>query len=189
MLDGLKLGDASHELFWTDPFSEAGSNLAGKALPATHELRIAAEHAAESLMRNRAKAHLHGESLDDMLVAAWHLDTLGLKIQFTSEMSHYYWDAYQNQADAPRVQNDIDEIVDINGRLQSLRDSITQMRNLYAEGWERENRPYWLENVLLRYDALAWEVQAKIVAVQAAQQQYWTSKTLPPPAPLGFFLK
>jgi hypothetical protein len=73
--------------------------------------------------------------------------------------------------------------------LQSLRDSITQMRNLYAEGWERENRPYWLENVLLRYDALAWEVQAKIVAVQAAQQQYWTSKTLPPPAPLGFFLK
>ena len=189
LLDGLKLGDASHELFWTDPFSEAGSNLAGKALPATHDLRIAAEHAAESLMRNRAKAHLHGESLDDMLVAAWHLDTLGLKIQFTSEMSHYYWDAYQNQADAPRVQNDIDEIVDINGRLQSLRDSITQMRNLYAEGWERENRPYWLENVLLRYDALAWEVQAKIVAVQAAQQQYWTSKTLPPPAPLGFFLK
>ena len=36
----------------------------------------------------------------------------------------------------------------------------------------RENQPYWLDNVLVRYDNLASEVQAKIVAVQAAQRQY-----------------
>ena len=134
----MKLDNASNELFWSDPFSEAGANMAAKALPVTHDLRLSAEHAAESLLLNRAKAHLHTETLDDMLLAAWHLDTLGLKIQFTSEISHFYWDAYQNQTDKTRVQNDLDEIVDINGRLESLRDAITQMRKMYAEGWARE---------------------------------------------------
>jgi len=124
-----------------------------------------------------------------MLLAAWHLDTLGMKIQFTSEISHYYWDAYQNQTEIPRAQGDLDEIVDINGRLQSLRDAITEMRGKYEQGWARENQPYWQANVLVRYDTLASEVQAKIVAVQAAQRQFWTTKTLPPPEQLGFFLK
>jgi hexosaminidase len=193
LLDALKPENASNELFWSDPFSEAGANMAAKALPAVHDLRISAEHAAESLILNRSlnrsKARLHSETLDDMLLAAWHLDTLGLKIQFTSEISRFYWDAYQNQTDATRAQNDLDEIVDINGRLESLRDAITQLRKMYAEGWARENHPYWLDNVLVRYDNLASEVQAKIVAVQAAQRQYWSTKTLPAPEQLGFFLK
>ena len=189
LLAGMKLDNASHELFWSDPFSEAGASTADKALPVAHDLRISAEHAAESLMLNRAKAHQHVETLDDMFLAARHLDTLGLKIQFTSEISRFYWDAYQNQTDGTRAQHDLDEIVDINGRLQSLRDAITQLREMYREGWARESHPYWLDNVLVRYDNLASEVQAKIVVVQAAQRQYWNTKTLPPPEQLGFFLK
>ena len=189
LLGGVKLDNASHELFWTDPFSDAGANEAAKALPVTHELRINAEHAIESLLHDRVKARIHSQTLDDMLLAAWHLDTLGLKIQFTSEISRYYWDAYQNQADAKRVQGDFDEIVDINGRLESLRDAVTQMREMYSIGWARENDPYWLDNVMVRYDNLASEVQAKIVTVQAAQRQFWTTKTLPAPEQLGFFLK
>ena len=189
LLAGMKLNNASHELFWSDPFSEAGANTAAKALPVTHDLRISAEHAAETLMRDRVKAHLHAETLDDMLLAARHLDTLGLKIQFTSEISRFYWDAYQNQTDGTRAQQDLDEIVDINGRLESLRDAITQLRKMYGEGWARENHPYWLDNVLVRYENLASEAQEKIVVVQAAQRQYWNTKTLPPPEQLGFFLK
>ena len=189
LLGGVKLDKASHELFWSDPFSQAGANTAAEALPITHDLRISVEHAAETLMRDRMNAHLHAETLDDMLLAAWHLDTLGLKIQFTSEISRFYWDAYQNQTDGTRAQQDLDEIVDINGRLESLRDAITQLRKMYGEGWARENHPYWLDNVLVRYDSLASEVQAKIVVVQAAQRQYWNTKTLPPPEQLGFFLK
>src|ERR1700674_1640194 len=189
LLAGVKLNNASHELFWSDPFSEAGANAAAKALPVAHDLRISAEHAAETLMRDRTKAHLHAGTLDDLLLAAWHLDTLGLKIQFTSEISRFYWDAYQNQTDGTRAQQDLDEIVDINGRLQSLRDAITQLREMYVEGWAGEDHSYWLNNVLVRYDNLASELQAKIVVVQAAQRQYWNTKTLPPPEQLGFFLK
>jgi hexosaminidase len=189
LLHELKLDNASNELFWSDPFSETGENTAAKALPATHDLRVAAERAAETLLRKKTDAHLHSETLDDMLLAARHLDTLGLKLQFTNEISHFYWDAYQNQTDETRAQHDLDEIVDINGRLQSLRDAITETREMYEAGWARENQPYWLANVQLRYENLALEVQQKIVTVLAAQRQYWNMKTLPPPEQLGFFLK
>jgi hexosaminidase len=189
LLVATKLHGASNELFWSDPFSESGAQMSARALPATHDLRLAAERAAESLMHNRSRAHLHVDTLDDMLLAALHLDTLGMKIQFTSEISHYYWDAYQNQTDPARVQNDLDEIVDINGRLESLRDAITEMRKMYKEGWARENNPYWLDNVLVRYDNLASEVQAKIVAVQAAARQFESTKIMLPPDQLGFFLR
>jgi hypothetical protein len=46
-----------------------------------------------------------------------------------------------------------------------------------------------VDNVLVRYDNLALEVQAKIVAVQQAQYQYDSLKSLPAPEQLGFFLK
>lgn len=189
LLAAQKLDEASNELFWSDPFSSSGEALAEKALPATHDLRLSAEHAIESLQHNQTRAKLHRESLDDMLFAARRLDTLGLKIQFTSEISHYYWDAYQNQTDPVRAQHDLDEIVDINGRLQTLRDAINELKKPYERAWTRENRPYWLDNVLVRYQNLAEEVQQKIVAVQGAQRQFWTTKTLPAPETLGFSSK
>jgi hypothetical protein len=42
---------------------------------------------------------------------------------------------------------------------------------------------------MVRYDNLAQEVQAKLVAVQQAQYQFDSLKTLPAPESLGFFLK
>jgi hexosaminidase len=189
LLAAQKLDNASNELFWSDPFSGRGASMAVKALPAMHDLRLGAEGAIQSLAHNRAKAHLHRETLDDMVFAAWRLDALGLKIQFTSEIDHFYWDAYQNQADSKRVEADLDEIMGINGRLESQRDAITKLRRMYVEAWNRENHPYWLDNVLVRYDNLASETQAKIVAVQEAGRQYDNTKTLPAPEQLGFFLK
>ena len=160
-----------------------------RALPTTHDLRLSAEHAIESLQQNQAKAKVHRETLGDMFFAAKRIDTLGLKIQFTSEISRFYWDAYQNQADSARAQHDLDEIVDINCRLQSPRDAITELKEPYTQAWNRENHAYWLENVMVRYQNLAGEVQQKIVTVQDAQRQYWVTKTLPAPEQLGFFLK
>jgi hypothetical protein len=189
LLKALKDDNAGNELFWSDPFSKDGQARAAADLPAMHDLRLSAEHAVESLQRNRSKAKVHGDTLDDMLFAAWRLDTLGMKIQFTNEISRFYWDAYQNQSDAARVQHDFDVIVDINGRLESLRDAITGLKKPYADAWAREYHSYWLENVLVRYDNLAREIQQKIVAVLEAQRQFGTAKTLSPPEQLGFYTK
>jgi two-component SAPR family response regulator len=124
-----------------------------------------------------------------MEVAAWRFDTLGMKIQFTEEINKFYWDAFQNQTDGDRVGNDLEEITAINARLEDLRDSTTRVREMYRKAWLQEDRPYWLDNVLVRYDNLAREFQAKIVAVRQARRQYYATKALTPPQELGFYLE
>jgi hypothetical protein len=53
----------------------------------------------------------------------------------------------------------------------------------------REYKPYWLDNVLVRYNALAREFQTKIVAVRQARRQYDATKSLTSPQELGFYLQ
>ena len=94
-----------------------------------------------------------------------------------------------NQNDPERVSADFEEMTAINARLEDLRDATTRLRGLYEKAWLRENRPYWLGNVLVRYDNLAGEFQAKIVAMRDVQSTYWHKKTLPAPQQLGFYLQ
>lgn len=180
---------ANDTLFWADPFDQTGAQFMQKLWPASREVRLGAERALESLYRKRNAARANTETLDDMIFAAWRLDALGMKIQFANEMSHFYWDAYRNLSDGDRVNNDLEEISAINARLEDLRDSTTRLRGMYEKAWLRENRPYWLDNVLIRYDHLANEFQGKIVAMREAQREYWNQKTLPPPQQFGFYLQ
>lgn len=183
------LGEANDSAFWDDPFTELGAKSAGKALPAARELRLAAERALASLYRNRARARANADTLDYLIFAALRLDLLGMKIQFANEISKYYWDAYLNMGDRSRVRRDLNEITSINARLEDLRDATTRLRGLYSDLWLRENRPYWLGNVQVRYDNLASLLQSKIQSVQAAQQQYRQQQVLPTPQQMGFFIR
>jgi len=189
LLAGQGLGGAFDDAFWMDPFTEAGARFTEKALPVAHELRLAAEHALASLYQNRAKAHAHAGTLDGLIFAAMRLDALGIKIQFASECSRFYRDAYENRTDRARVGRDLWEITGINGRLEDLRDSTTRLRIAYADLWAKENRPYWLGNVLVRYDLLASLFQAKIQSLHAAQYLYHEQGALPLPEAMGFFAK
>jgi hypothetical protein len=177
------------DLFWIDPFTPEAAKTMQKLAGAAPEMRLGAEHALESLYRNRAKAHANQGTLADMTLAAWRWDALGMKAEFTQEISKFYWDAFQNQADTDRVDNDLEEITAINARLEDLRDSTTRLSQMYREAWLREYNPYWLDNVLVRYDTLAREFQKKIVAVRQARRQYDATKTLAPPQELGFYLQ
>ncbi len=183
------LDGAFDDAFWTDPFTEAGARYTEKALPAARELRLAAERALALLLRHRPQARAHADTLDALIFAALRLDALGMKLQFADECSRFYRDAYENRAEPARVGHDLSEISGINGRLEDLRDSTTRLRAAYAELWSKENRPYWLGNVLVRYDLLASRFQAKIEAVRAARSLYREQSTLPPPESLGFFAK
>jgi hypothetical protein len=177
------------DLFWADPFTPDGAKLMQKILPAARDMRLGAEHALESLYRNSGKAHANQSTEADMILAAWRWDALGMKIQFTQEINDFYWDAFQNPNDAERVGNDLEEITAINARLEDLRDATTRLSQMYREAWLREYEPYWLDNVLVRYDTLAREFQTKIVAVRQARRQYDATKALTPPQELGFYLQ
>jgi hypothetical protein len=160
-----------------------------KILPAAREMRLGAEHALLALDQNGNKAPAHQSTLSDMMLAAWRWDELGMKAQFTQEINNFYWDAFQNPADAERVGNDLEEITAINARLEDLRDATTRLREMYRAAWLEEYEPYWLDNVLVRYDTLAEVFQKKIVAVRQARRQYDATKTLAPPQDLGFYLQ
>jgi hexosaminidase len=177
------------DLFWADPFTPEGAKLMQKILPAARDMRLGAEHALESLYRNSDKAHANQSTLADMTLAAWHWDALGMKAQFTQEINRFYWDAFLNPTDAERVGNDLEEITAINARLEDLRDATTRLSEMYRAAWLREYNPFWLDNVLVRYDALAREFQSKIVAVRQARRQYDATKTLTQPQELGFYLQ
>lgn len=185
----IKVETETDDLFWADPFTPSGAATTEKLAPAASEMRLGAEHALESLYRNRDKAHANQRTLDDMTLAAWRWDALGMKIEFTREINKFYWDAFQNQTDADRVGNDLEEITSINARLEDLRDASTRLAELYRAAWLREYEPYWLDNVLVRYDTLAREFQQKIVAVREARRQYELTKTLAQPQQLGFYLQ
>ena len=188
-LANLNAGRGTDDLFWADPFSLEGAKLMERLAPAARDMRLGGEHALESLYRNRGKARANAETIEDMQLAAWRWDTLGMKIQFTQEINKFYWDAFQNRTDEDRVNNDLREITGINARLEDLRDATTRVREMYRQAWLEEYSPYWLENVLVRYDNLAREFQAKIVAVRQARRQYNATKTLTPPQELGFYLE
>ena len=183
------LGDASDSAFWDDPFAEQGAKSAEQALPAARDLRLAAERALASLYRNRRKARANEDTLDYLIFAALRLDLLGMKIQFANEMSKYYWDAYLNMSDRSRVRRALNEITSVNARLEDLRDATTRLRGMYSDLWLKENRPYWLGNVQIRYDNLASLFQSKIQSVRAAQQQYRQQQVLPTPEQMGFFIR
>ena len=177
------------DLFWIDPFTPDGAKTMQKLTKAAPEMRLGAEHALESLYRNGAEAHVNQDTLGDMTLAAWRWDALGMKAQFTQEINNFYWDAFQNQTDADRVGNDLEEITAINARPEDLRDATTRLSQMYREAWMREYKPYWLNNVLVRYDTLAREFQQKIVTVRQVRRQYDTTKTLAQPQELGFYLQ
>jgi hypothetical protein len=185
----IKVDNETDDLFWIDPFTPEGARMMQRLAPAAPEMRLGAEHALESLYRNAAKAHANQNTLADMIVGAWRWDTLGMKVEFTQEINQFYWDAFQNQADRDRVDNDLAEITETNARLEDLRDATTRVSQMYREAWLREYGPYWLDNVLVRYDGMAREFQNKIVAVRQVRRQYDATKTLTAPQELGFFLQ
>src|SRR5271166_1762528 len=185
----IKVETETDDLFWIDPFTPEGSKMMQKLAAAAPEMRLGAEHALESLQRNRAKARANQDTLADMTLAAWRWDALGMKAEFTQEINKFYWDAFQNQTDSDRVGGDLEEITAINARLEDLRDATTRVSQMYRTAYLGEYGPYWLDNVLVRYDDLAREFEGKIVAVRQARRQYEATKTLTQPQELGFYLQ
>jgi hexosaminidase len=185
----IKVDTETDDLFWIDPFTPEGAKMMQALAAAAPEMRLGAERSLESLYRSSAKAHANQDTLADMKLAAWRWDALGMKVEFTQEINKFYWDAFQNQTDGDRVGNDLEEITAINARLEDLRDATTRLSQMYREAWLLEYSPYWLGNVLVRYDDLAREFQNKIVAVRQARRQYDATKTLAQPQELGFYLQ
>ena len=182
------VGEANNNLFWTDPFSRYGAESMRKAYPVASKLRLLAEQAAVDLAASRHKARLHADTIPFLEFAARRLDYLGMKIQFANEVGQMYRAVQADPANANAANNRLRRIRGMDGVLPSLRDYINEVKAGYRQAWLAENRPYWLDNVLVRYDneALYWVRQMQWF--DAAAKEYDRTKKLPDPEKAGVFL-
>ena len=186
--------DPSDDYFWIDPWTPAGQAIAAKLRPKLHEGRLHAESALKLLQQVRAENPGLRESaaLDAMELGARRLDLIGLKFQLSDEMATAYARAYSlaqsakdNSKQAAQARDLLDSIASNNGRCQDLRDAYSMIKNLYSKSWLAENRPYWLDNVLVRYDLRIQLWQKRGDDINTLIDAWQGNKPLPTPEQSG----
>jgi hexosaminidase len=189
LLHGIDEQGASDRLFWVDPWSVDGQAVAGKIRPIAHQLRLHAEQAL-ILLDQAQQGHTLREpdAIAAMELGARRMDLIGMKFQFADEIAAGYARAYAAQSDAAKadaVDSDLYDISDGNGRCQDLRNAYSLTRDLYEQAWLRENRPYWLHNVLGRYDLAINLWIRRGDQFESAHNQWHRDHKLPKPEDVG----
>lgn len=183
------LNDAQDAMFWADPFSPEGQELAAKLDPVASNLRIHAERAITLLAQARAAGKLENqEALDALELGARRIDFIGYKFEAAQDCVNLYAKAQSLVGDQKRwgeVGDALHTIGSNNGRLQDIRDGYSQLGQLFHDAWLRDNRPYWLANNMDRYDRAAEMWIGRGSAWQSVIQHWWNTHTLPPAAEAG----
>jgi hexosaminidase len=182
--------DVSDDTFWLDPWSPAGVVKADKLRANIPAARLHAEQAIELIETALATdpSLREKDSLRAMELGARRIDFIGLKFQLSDEVRDTYAQAYAQQHDHSKdnaTRNLLDSISSMNGRCQDLRDGFSLLKNLYRESWLAENRPYWIDNVLVRYDLQTqlWEKRGE--DIDTIIHTFETTRALPAAAQAG----
>ena len=196
VLANLTLGKAksdlsSDDVFWLDPWSAEGQALGVKLMPFARELRLHAERAIVLVEQARASEPGLKEqaALEGMDLGARRLDFIGMKWELSREMTDGYAQAVDGQHDKSR-RSDVSSLLygisSNNGQMQDLRDAYSAIRDEYARVWLGENRPYWLGNVLVRYDLQVQKWQERGWRFAEVIRDFDAGKDLPAAESLGF---
>jgi hexosaminidase len=162
--------------------------MAKQVLPVAGDVRILAESALVLVAQARRAGPLRNASaLDAMELGARRIDWLGAKFQFANEIAEMYHRAGADTSREGRreAQQQLADITHINGRIQDMREGFANLKQLYQQAWLAENRPYWIDNMLSRYDVSIqlWIRRADDIA--AAWREFNRTRVLPPASRLG----
>ena len=189
-LGAAKTGLTRDQLFWIDPWSPEGQDASAKLRPQAQDLRLHAERAIVLLAQARQENAnlLEPDALAAMDLGARRLDLIGLKFELAQEIFAEYAKATAQQHDKAQQQLTgllLSEISSDNGRCQDLRDAYSAAKSEYSQIWLSENRPYWLNNVTVRYDLEIERWQRRAGQFEAATRTWQNIQQLPPAASLG----
>ena len=182
--------DASDDAFWLDPWSKEGQAKGIKMRAKIPAARLHAERAIELIETVRASDPRLRETaaLQAMELGARRIDFIGMKFQLAEEMAAAYAKALALKDDkkhATETRDLLESISSMNGRCQDLRDAYSMLKNLYRESWLAENRPYWLDNVLVRYDLRIQLWQQRGEQIDMLNDEWQKTGTLPSADAIG----
>ena len=185
-----KPGISSDTLFWLDPWSPEGQQIAAKLAPNLQDLRVHAEKAIVLLdqVRQENPGILEPDAIAAMDLGARRLDLIGMKFELAQEIVTAYAQIFAGQHDPAQrkvVNTLLSEISSTVGRCQDLRDAYSASKSEYSHVWLGENRPYWLNNVTVRYDLAIEQWQRRADAFTSATRGWWNGQALPEPSALG----
>ena len=142
----------SDDVFWRDPFTTAFQNRARTDAEKIRQMRLQVETAHETLLRHRQRARRNVTMIPVMIFAAQRLDHMGRRSQTVEKLSREYWDAYLNLGDRTKARRLRRYTGFIYNQLREMAEELSELKNGYRKQWLAENRPYWLESLLARYD-------------------------------------
>ena len=157
--------------------------MAQRVRPLTHDLRMLAESALVFVAQADRPELRERDALDAIALGARRMDLIGMKFQFADEVVQMYSRAQDTTNRG--ASRDLADITGINGRLQDLRDAYSLIRDEYEKAWLRENRPYWLHNVLARYDLVTQLWISRADRINASRQQWSRTRKLKAPGEIG----
>ncbi len=173
------------EFFWRDPFTTQFQNQVRNMTERTSSTRLLAERSLEMLIRNDKLARRNRATLSAMRLAAQRYDHLGRRMEVMKKFSDQYWDAYLNLGDRAKVRKLRSYTGAIYNNLREMAEELSILKEAYREHWLAENRPYWLESVLARYDQMISMWLTRSRAMDEALRKYEATSTLPSPEEFG----
>jgi hypothetical protein len=175
----------SDEAFWRDPFTTNYQNSARASAEKIRQMRLQVEAAEETLLAHRHRAQRNRSMVSSMLFAARRFDHLGRRAETVAKLSREYWDAYLNLGDRTKVRRLRRYASPIYNQLREMAEELAILKAGYREQWLAENRPYWLDSVLARYDQAIATWLAKSRAIEEAMRAYDATSILPNPEEFG----
>jgi hexosaminidase len=183
------LGDGNDYLYWIDPFSAEGQISAQKMRVVSRDFRVLAESAMVLVAQARASAKgklRETDALESLEMGARRMDFIGMKFELSDEISRLYTHAYDTVQVGGSPGHDLGEITsNINSRTADLRDGYVLGRELYEKSWLAQNKPYWLYNVLNRYDLAAQTWIQRSDKIAQARSAFGRTKKLASPEEVG----
>src|SRR4030095_8802224 len=120
-----------------------------------------------------------------MMFAARRFDHMGRRAQTVEKLSREYWDAYLNLGDHAKTRRLRRYESPIYNQLREMAEELSELKVAYREQWLAENRPYWLDSVLSRYDHAISIWLNKSRAVEESMRAYDATSILPNPEEFG----
>jgi len=169
--------DGNDSLTWINAMSPQGQKFYATWQPTAHQIRILAENVIASVREHRGEARRNADMLNYVEFGARRFDFLGQKAIYAKLIPDLY---SQAQANAGKGNERFGLLRRVIEPMQDMMQQTYSLRAQYKELWQGENRPYYLNNILNRYDQ---EYNRWVEATDRIRQigmEYRTTHELPP---------